>query len=89
MTTPRSFAGGDPYLEELGAFRIGDLERRVVKPCARCVLTTTDQVTAERGPEPLRTLSTYCKRKVKVLFGQKVVCTSGAGSPALGDALQI
>jgi uncharacterized protein len=67
-------AGGAPHVEDtLRRFRIGDLELEVVKPCDRCVLTTTDQSTAERGPEPLRTLAAYRKVGSKVLFGQNVV----------------
>jgi uncharacterized protein YcbX len=67
-------AGGEPYIEDrLSAFRIGPLELRAVKPCDRCVITTTDQATAERGPEPLRTLAAYRKLDGKVLFGQNVV----------------
>jgi len=32
---------------------------RVVKPCTRCKVTTTDQDTAKTGIEPLRTLGEY------------------------------
>jgi len=67
-------AGGPPHVEDtLRRFRIGDLELEVVKPCDRCVLTTTDQSTAARGPEPLRTLAAYRKVGSKVLFGQNAV----------------
>jgi uncharacterized protein YcbX len=60
----------------------------VVKPCARCVLTTTDQATAERGPEPLRTLATYRQHDGKVLFGQNVV-HDGTGRLRLGEPLLV
>jgi len=39
--------------------RIGQLTFRVPKPCDRCVVTTTDQETGERGREPLRTLARH------------------------------
>ena len=66
--------GGAAFAEdELAAFRIGDIAFRAVKPCDRCVLTTTDQETAERGVEPLRTLATFRKVDGKVYFGQNVV----------------
>lgn len=40
------------------------------KTCARCVMTTIDQATAESGaPEPLQTLSKYRKQGQKVMFG--------------------
>ena len=80
-------AGGAPFGEDaLGSFRIGALLFRVVKPCDRCVLTTTDQATAERGLEPLRTLATYRRRDGKVYFGQNVV-HEGTGRVAVGDPL--
>jgi uncharacterized protein len=59
----------------------------VVKPCDRCVLTTTDQATGERGLEPLRTLATYRRRDGKVYFGQNVV-HEGTGRLGVGDPLQ-
>jgi uncharacterized protein YcbX len=37
------------------------------------VLTTVDQHTAEKGVEPLATLSTYRKRDNKIYFGQNLV----------------
>lgn len=80
--------GGPAFVEDgLGAFRIGALELEVVKPCARCVLTTTDQETATRGPEPLRTLATFRKVGGKVMFGQNVV-HRGTGHLAVGDAVE-
>lgn len=49
-----------PYVEDLWqAIRIGAITFRHGGPCVRCVVTTTDQRTLERGPEPLRTLATY------------------------------
>lgn len=81
-------AGGAPFGEDaLGSFRIGALRFQVVKPCDRCVLTTTDQATGERGLEPLRTLATYRRHDGKVLFGQNVV-HEGTGRLAVGDPLQ-
>jgi uncharacterized protein YcbX len=53
--------------------RIGSLEFSVVKPCSRCILTTIDPDTGLKGPEPLKTLSTYRKLNNKILFGQNMV----------------
>lgn len=40
--------------------RVGNARLRLAKPCGRCQVTTTDQVTGEvRSPEPLATLSAY------------------------------
>jgi uncharacterized protein len=68
------FGGGKPYEEdEWKKFTIGSNRFLGVKPCARCVLTTVDQETAERGVEPLKTLATYRKRDNKIYFGQNVL----------------
>jgi uncharacterized protein YcbX len=80
-------AGAEPFGEDrLDAFRIGDVRFRVVKPCARCVVTTTDQATGERGHEPLRTLATFRRRDGEVFFGQNVV-HEGVGPLRVGEAL--
>ncbi len=56
------FTGGKPFEEDdWKKFKIGEIKFRTVKPCARCVITTTDQETAERVHEPLLTLSKYRK----------------------------
>lgn len=69
--------------------RVGAIAMAVVKPCARCVITTTDQATAKRGTEPLRTLATY--RQVHgegVMFGQNLIHQS-AGVLRVGDAVEL
>lgn len=68
--------------------RIGTVEFGVIKPCSRCVTTTIDQVTGERGVEPLRTLATFRSKNGKVLFGQNIV-HYGAGSVTVGDEVYI
>lgn len=67
-------AGGSPYQEDGWTdIRIGEASFKLVKPCARCVVITTDQHTGERGREPLRMLSTYRSRGNKVMFGMNAV----------------
>jgi len=68
--------------------RVGGLELTIVKPCARCVTTTTDQETAERGVEPLRTLATFRRRNGKVMFGQNAV-HRGLGRLSVGTRVQV
>jgi len=55
--------------------RIGDIEFRVVKPCARCILTTIDPQTGERSAdrEPLATLQQYRAQEDGAMFGQNLV----------------
>ena len=80
--------GGPAFGEDtLSAFSIGEIGLRAVKPCDRCVITTTDQDTTERGVEPLRTLATFRKQDGKVYFGQNVV-HHDTGHLAVGMAVR-
>jgi uncharacterized protein len=68
------FTGGKPFEEDTWRnFSIGSTRFVGVKMCDRCVLTTVNQDTAEKGTEPLKTLSSYRKRDNKVYFGQNLV----------------
>jgi uncharacterized protein YcbX len=81
--------GGEPYAEDgWERVEIGGLGLRIVKPCGRCVVTTTDQATGERGLEPLRTLATYRKMGGGVMFGQNVV-HEGVGRLRVGDPVVV
>jgi len=60
------------------AFKIADTTFYGVKLCARCVMTTIDTSTGERGKEPLRTLSQYRLKDKKVLFGQNLLFDSAS-----------
>ncbi len=65
--------------------RVGGLEFRVVKPCGRCVVTTTDQESGERrGPEPLRALGRHHRLGRKLVFGQNLVPVRATGAEVLG-----
>ena len=62
--------GAAPYAEDRwAALRVGSLRFRGVKRCERCVLTTVDPATAEKGKEPLRTLARYRRAGGKVWLG--------------------
>ena len=66
--------GCEPHAEDgWSQVTMGGVGFRIVKPCARCVITTTDQRSGERGREPLRTLATYRVFDGKVLFGQNLI----------------
>ncbi len=56
---------------------IGEEDFSMVKPCARCVIITTDQRTGERSTEPLRALATYRSVGNKVRFGMYAVFAAG------------
>ncbi len=66
--------GCAPYAEDgWSRIRVGELLFDVVKPCSRCAITTTDQLTAARAKEPLRTLAGYRRLGTDVFFGQNVI----------------
>ncbi len=88
---PNLVLGGcAPYAEDgWKRIRIGDCEMAVVKPCDRCVVTTTDQSTGRRaGNEPLRTLASYRAGERGVLFGQNLVHL-GRGPIAVGARVEV
>lgn len=75
-------AGLDAYDEDhLDTIEADGVVLRIVKPCTRCVTTTTDQATATRGVEPLRTLGTYRRDDLLggVTFGMNAVVVAGVG----------
>ncbi|MFF2652578.1 MOSC domain-containing protein [Streptomyces sp. NPDC058045] len=67
---------------------IGEVRFRVVKMCGRCVVTTTDQETAERGREPLRTLARARRFGDQLVFGQNLIPET-TGTLRLGDPVRI
>ncbi|MGW0435477.1 MOSC domain-containing protein [Micromonospora sp. NPDC003197] len=74
----------DPWAEDdwLGRrLQIGRVIFRAVKACDRCVVTTTDQETGQRGREPLRTLARHRNVNQDLLFGLNLV-PERAAAPA-------
>ncbi|SED88824.1 MOSC domain-containing protein [Streptomyces sp. TLI_105] len=67
---------------------VGEVTFRVARPCGRCVVTTTNQFTAERGKEPLRTLARHRTSDGRVIFGQNLV-PEHTGTVRVGDAVKI
>ncbi|MFB9463903.1 MOSC domain-containing protein [Streptomyces cinereospinus] len=82
-------AGTAPWAEDhWRRLAIGEVEFRVAKMCGRCVVTTTDQDTAERGREPLRTLGRHRRIGGKLVFGQNLVPRS-RGTIRVGDPVRV
>lgn len=85
-------AGAPPWAEDFWRrIRIGEAVFRVVKPCDRCVVTTTDQATGDRGGpggEPLRTLARFRRRGGSVFFAQNLV-PEAVGTIRVGDAVEV
>ncbi|MFE3600385.1 MOSC domain-containing protein [Streptomyces sp. NPDC059142] len=67
---------------------VGEVAFRVAKPCGRCVITTTDQRTARRGREPLRTLGRHRRLDGKLVFGQNLIPES-TGTVRVGDPVTV
>jgi hypothetical protein len=81
-------AGGTPYQEDAWrAITIGTARFELVKPCARCVIVTTDQRTGQRSTEPLRTLAGYRSRSNKVMFAMNAV-GDVEGTVRVGDLVR-
>ncbi len=81
------FSGGYPYQEDgMKVFSIGSVMFKGVKRCARCVITTIDQKSADQQKEPLLTLAGYRQADNKIYFGQNLI-HSGFGEIRVGDEL--
>jgi uncharacterized protein YcbX len=68
--------------------RIGPVQFRVAKPCGRCVVTTTDQVTGERGRQPLTMLGRRRRFGPELVFGQNLIPDAG-GVIRVGDPVEV
>lgn len=81
-------AYAEDHLESLGT---ADYGLKLVKPCARCRITQTDQATAEVGNQPLDLLATYRynERVDGLAFGMNAIVERGADEASLrtGDQL--
>jgi uncharacterized protein len=82
-------AGAPPWAEDRWRrIRIGAVEFRVVKPCGRCVVTTTDQITGEVGSQPLKMLGRRRRFGQELVFGQNMI-PDGPGGIRVGDPVEI
>ena len=75
----------EPFAEDRWqTLQLPNLLLSLVKPCARCTVTTVNQHTGQRGTEPLATLARFRKQGNKVLFGQNALVIR-AGSVRVGQ----
>lgn len=85
-------SGCAPYAEDTWRLiRIGGIEFEVREPCARCIMTTIDPISAERHAlrEPLSVLEQYRKdADGDVMFGQNLVARS-PGPLHVGDRIEV
>jgi uncharacterized protein YcbX len=81
--------GAPPWAEDhWRRIRIGAVPFRVVKPCGRCLVTTTDQITGERGSQPLKMLGQRRRFGQQLVFGQNMIPDTG-GVIRVGDPVEI
>ncbi|MCX5418711.1 MOSC domain-containing protein [Streptomyces sp. NBC_00078] len=82
-------AGTDAWAEDdWSRIAVGEVTFRVAKMCGRCVVTTTDQDTGERGKEPLATLGRHRRIGSSLVFGQNLVPLS-PGTIRVGDPVTV
>ena len=67
--------------DRIEALQIGAITLRLVKPCTRCIITSTDQRTGERSTNPLPVLRTFRfdRALLGVTFGENAVISAGSG----------
>jgi hypothetical protein len=81
--------GAPPWAEDRWRrIRIGGVSFRVAKPCGRCLVTTIDQMTAERGRQPLALLGQRRRFGQQLVFGQNLI-PDGGGPIRVGDPVQV
>jgi len=74
--------GLEPFEEDrISELRFGTVTLRLVKPCTRCVITSTDQLTGEPSTNPLPILRAFRfdKALMGVTFGENAVIAHGVG----------
>jgi MOSC domain-containing protein len=87
-------AADEPWSEDgWGRLKLGSVEIDIVKPCARCVVTTIDQARGIRtGKEPLRSLAKFRFLQVPgisgAIFGQNAI-PRAFGPIAVGDRIEV
>ncbi|MCY1142787.1 MOSC domain-containing protein [Actinoplanes sp. Pm04-4] len=83
--------GAEPWAEDDwlgGRLRIGGLSFRAAKECSRCVVTTIDQETGEKGRQPLRMLGKRRRFETGLLFAINLI-PDELGYLRLGDTVEV
>ena len=83
--------GAPPYAEdEWKTLAIGETTLRWIKPCTRCVATTTDQETGHReSRDPLFTLAKYRRWGNEVVFGHYFDTVTWGDRLRVGDRVSV
>ncbi len=90
---PNVVVEGPPAWDEDGwsRIRLSSVPFDAVKPCSRCAVITTDQLTGAReSAEPLKTLASYRTMPgLGAIFGMNLVPTVASGTLRVGDPLTV
>jgi len=68
--------------DNIETLQIGPITLTLVKPCTRCIITSTDQRSGERATNPLPVLRKFRfnRELLGVAFGENAVASAGVGS---------
>lgn len=81
---PNIVLGGlEEFAEDrIDTLQLGEVTLRLVKPCTRCIITSTDQHTGERSTNPLPVLRAFRfdRKLLGVKFGENAVIVAGTGA---------
>lgn len=85
--------GLEPWAEDrIAALEFGSITLRLVKPCTRCVITSTDQQTGEPSTNPLPVLRSFRFNRdlMGVTFAENAVVAAGTGDTlSVGDTCKV
>ena len=84
-------SGAGPWAEDAWVgrrLRLGEVTFRAAKSCARCLVTTIDQETGEKGGQPLKMLGRHRRFDAGLLFAINLI-PEGPGRLGLGDPLVV
>ena len=83
-------SGVEPWAEDdWRRIRVGDAVFRAVKGCARCVITTIDPATADRGREPIASLARIRRWDGATWFGVNLVPDTHDVTIRVGDEVEV
>ncbi|MCO8272849.1 MOSC domain-containing protein [Actinoplanes sp. TRM 88003] len=83
--------GAEPWAEDDwlgGRLRIGAMTFRAAKECSRCLVTTIDQETGEKGGQPLRMLGQRRRFESGLLFAINLI-PDETGELHVGDPVEV
>ncbi len=82
-------AGSSAYAEDSWCrLQLGQVDCRVVKPCARCVIPSINPASAQQEPQVARALARHRRGRGGVYFGQNLI-HDATGEISIGDTVTL